>query len=102
VAVHRAEDFFTVWTRKEAVLKALGTGLRTPMTDVVVTTPERDPALLKLRGASPPACRMAQVRAPKGYLGAVAVLGSPAVAFTVTSATRLLDGLEVGATTARF
>jgi 4'-phosphopantetheinyl transferase len=38
-AVHTAEDFTTTWARKEAIVKALGLGLRLPLTDVEVSAP---------------------------------------------------------------
>ena len=37
----RTAAFFQLWTRKEAALKAAGTGLRVAMTDVDVSVPER-------------------------------------------------------------
>lgn len=88
--VRKPSDFFAYWTRKEAVLKAAGVGLRTAMTDVVVTPPEAEPALLALGGAPPPPCRMADVCAREGYAGAVAVLTADPVAFTVVEAARTL------------
>jgi len=87
-------DFYAYWTRKEAVLKATGEGLRRPMTDLVVTPPQAAPSLLELGPAiSPPTCRMADVFAGDGYVGAVAVLGAAAVEFTMVDAERFLAGL---------
>jgi 4'-phosphopantetheinyl transferase len=42
-AVRTAEDFITIWTRKEAILKALGEGLRKPLTSVEVSAPNEPP-----------------------------------------------------------
>ena len=92
--VRGPRDFYAYWTRKEAVLKATGEGLRRPMTDLVVTPPEIAPSLLELGPASSlPTCRMADVPAGDGYVGAVAVLGAGAVEFTMVDAGRFLAGL---------
>ena len=84
------DAFFTFWTRKEAVLKATGHGLRLPMTDVGVTSPEQRPALLAFPGGQVPPCRMSDVDAGDGYRGAVAVLTTRPVDFAVLDAAPLL------------
>jgi 4'-phosphopantetheinyl transferase len=85
--VRGAGDFYTYWARKEAILKATGEGLRRPMTDLVVTPPGSPPALLAFASPSAPSlCRMADVPAGDGYVGAVAVLGAAAVEFNVVDA----------------
>ena len=84
------EEFVTCWTRKEAVLKAVGVGLRLPMTSVVVTPPEQPPRLIELRGAALPPCRMSDLDAGVGYRGAVAVLTASPVEFAVLDATSLV------------
>jgi 4'-phosphopantetheinyl transferase len=92
--VRGPHDFYTYWTRKEAVLKATGEGLRRPMTDLVVTAPDTAPSLLALATApSPPMCRMADVPAGDGYVGSVAVLDAEAVEFTMVDATGFLSEL---------
>lgn len=83
-------DFFAYWTRKEAVLKATGEGLRTPMTRLTVSPPGSAPALVSIAGPAVPACRMAQLPVPPGYAGAVAVLTASQVAFKSLDGSRLL------------
>ncbi len=70
-----------VWARKESVLKATGHGLVVDPSEVVVTGPAEDPALLDWRAtqAPPGAVRLADVPlADAGHRAAVAVLtGEP-------------------------
>jgi 4'-phosphopantetheinyl transferase len=91
--VRQPADFYAYWTRKEAVLKATGAGLRMPMTEVSITPPAAAPSLLALGHALPPPCRMADVPAGDGYAGAVAVLTASPVAFSTVEAGEMLDFL---------
>ena len=86
-----AADFYAYWTRKEAVLKATGQGLRTPMTSVTVTPPGLPARLLGLDGAQP-LCELADISAGAGYAGAVAVLTSDPVSVQVLAADQVLGG----------
>jgi 4'-phosphopantetheinyl transferase len=83
-------DFYTYWTRKEAVLKATGDGLRRPMTELSMTPPGGPPVLLALGSDTAPACRMADISAGDGYHAAVAVLTAQPVAFSTHDASPLL------------
>lgn len=68
--------FFTYWTRKEAVLKATGDGLRVPMTEVVVSAPDEPPAVLGFAPRPELVGRfaMATLHPGEGYAAALAVL----------------------------
>lgn len=71
-----AAGFFAYWTRKEAVLKATGDGLRVPMTEVVVSAPGEPPAVLGF-GPRPELVHrfaMAALHPGDGYAAALAVL----------------------------
>lgn len=71
-AAERTAAFFQYWTRKEAVMKATGKGLRIPLQSITLagatlvecTDPALDPATTRLRDLAP----------GKGYRAAVAVL----------------------------
>ncbi len=67
--------FYACWTRKEAYLKAIGTGLVTPLDSFDITmTPGEPPALLAHRNdpSAPGRWKIAEVPVPAGYRGAVA------------------------------
>ncbi|MFE7929551.1 4'-phosphopantetheinyl transferase family protein [Streptomyces sp. NPDC057456] len=49
-AAERQPAFLRTWTRKEAVLKALGVGLAVPLRELEVSAPERPPAVLAWPG----------------------------------------------------
>jgi 4'-phosphopantetheinyl transferase len=72
----RTEAFFRSWTRKEAVLKATGDGLRIPMRLVTVGAPDGSARLTGFPGRPelPGMTRIADLRAEPGYIGALAVL----------------------------
>ncbi|MGI5164570.1 4'-phosphopantetheinyl transferase family protein [Spirillospora sp. CA-253888] len=67
------------WTRKEALLKATGDGLRVPMTDLRVPPPSAAPRLLswKDRPDLPPRFTMRALDAGPGHTACLALLDHP-------------------------
>ncbi|PXY30919.1 4'-phosphopantetheinyl transferase family protein [Prauserella muralis] len=72
----RADAFFTYWTRKEAVMKATGRGLRIPLRSLTMSGPGEPPRLTRSedRALAPGRTRMADLDPGEGYRAAVAVL----------------------------
>lgn len=73
----RTAAFFRAWSRKEAVIKALGEGLACPLTSFDVSLDPVHARLLALRRtqADPPAWTMLAINADPGYAAAAAVIG---------------------------
>lgn len=72
----RHEAFFNCWTRKEAFLKAKGTGLSAPLDQFDVTlAPEEPAAILRTRWDETEAARwsLITISVDSGYVSAVAV-----------------------------
>ncbi len=72
----RSRAFFSLWTRKEAYLKATGEGLARPPRDVTVSfLPEEVPVLHGVRGDALASLkwRLEDVVVPRGYCAALAV-----------------------------
>ncbi|GAA0941794.1 4'-phosphopantetheinyl transferase family protein [Nonomuraea longicatena] len=67
--------FVTYWTRKEAVLKATGDGLRVPMPHVRVSAPDRPARLLGFRGRPRLRVALTDLSPREGYACALAVAG---------------------------
>ena len=87
-----AEEFFRIWTRKEAVLKATGEGLRTPMTSVSMTGADEPPRLLSPTGRLTSA-EVFDLKAPIGALAAVCRLDVSGAVVEEADAQELLDAL---------
>lgn len=71
------DAFFRCWTRKEAVLKALGSGLAKPLDSFEVSIKEEDPRLLSMAneaGASD-AWHFLHLTPAPGFVGALAWTG---------------------------
>jgi 4'-phosphopantetheinyl transferase len=76
----RLQGFFTCWTRKEAVLKAVGAGLSIPLNKVVVSvTPQEPASVLKFESESGDREEwwIEHLEPSPGYVGAIASLGRP-------------------------
>ncbi|MFH7600480.1 4'-phosphopantetheinyl transferase superfamily protein [Streptomyces racemochromogenes] len=78
----RAGACLTLWTRKEAVLKATGEGLNTPMDSFTVSAADQPPAVLAWHGAETsdrPFPAMVDLPRIDGCFGALAVLGADSI-----------------------
>ena len=73
----RARAFLVAWTRKEAVTKATGDGLRAAFSEVVVAADAGPPRLVSWPGPRPPqSVSLLDLDAPDpGYVAALAVIG---------------------------
>ena len=79
-ADRKEEAFFNCWTRKEAYLKAVGTGLAVPLDSFDVTlAPGEPPRMLTLEGNAERAARwyFEHFRPAENYIGALAIEGDP-------------------------
>jgi 4'-phosphopantetheinyl transferase len=74
-ASQRRAGFLAYWTRKEAVLKATGDGLRMPLRQVEVTGPVEPPRVLALLGRSPEQISLLGLDAGPDHAAALAVIG---------------------------
>ncbi|NGN67713.1 4'-phosphopantetheinyl transferase superfamily protein [Streptomyces sp. A7024] len=91
----RERACLTYWARKEAVLKATGEGLNTPMTDFTLSAPDAPAALLGWHpsyGDGRPVPAMADVALAEGYHSAVAVLNARTVLPSVEDSAQLMTG----------
>lgn len=74
-ASQRRAGFLAYWTRKEAVLKATGDGLRVPLLQVEVTGPLEPPRVLAMAGRSPEQIGLLGLDAGPDHTAALAVIG---------------------------
>jgi 4'-phosphopantetheinyl transferase len=73
----RQHDFFTWWTRKEAIAKAAGTGLRLPLPLIVITQPVDSPRLLAWpHHLAPEEVTLFDLGERDGHIASLAVLGT--------------------------
>jgi 4'-phosphopantetheinyl transferase len=72
----RARQFLVAWTRKEAVTKATGDGLRAAFSDVVVAADAGPPRLISWPyPQDPQSVSLLDLEADVGYVAALAVIG---------------------------
>ena len=72
----RQVAFFNCWTRKEAILKATGKGISSPLDKVIVTlSPDREARVLSIDDDQEMAAQwwLAELNPLKGYVGAIAM-----------------------------
>ena len=78
-AVHlsaRARQFLVAWTRKEAVTKATGDGLRASFSDIVVAADAGPPRLVSWpHPLAPESVSLRDLEVDTGYVAALAVIG---------------------------
>lgn len=71
---HRQSAFFRCWTRKEAYLKALGTGLATDLSSFTVTlTPDQPARLTTCASGEAADWSLHDIALPSGLAGAIAL-----------------------------
>ncbi|MGW4520268.1 4'-phosphopantetheinyl transferase family protein [Amycolatopsis sp. NPDC004378] len=83
-AEEKAAAFFVYWTRKEAVMKATGRGLRIPLKSITFSRFDERPRLLASDDAAldPAKTRLADLKAADGYRAAIAVLTTEELSVT--------------------
>ena len=83
-AAERAAAFFVYWTRKEAVMKATGKGLRIPLQSITFSGHDEPARLLSSADPAldPARTRLADLKAADGYRAAIAVLTTDELSVT--------------------
>jgi 4'-phosphopantetheinyl transferase len=74
----RANAFLRCWTCKEAVLKAFGRGIGSPLNEFAVKFQEIAPSEVRVGVSDELTCWMQPLDLGAGYVGAVATVGKPA------------------------
>ena len=94
---HRLRAFYDCWVRKEACLKALGTGVGEGLDGVVVGVEEGRPEILAVDGDDPRAWDLLAVDVGPELAAAVAVRSGPALApGRRVGAEHQVDAVELG------
>ncbi|WP_410655508.1 4'-phosphopantetheinyl transferase family protein [Amycolatopsis sp. lyj-112] len=89
LAEQRTAAFFTYWTRKEAVMKATGKGLKIPLQSITFSGHDEEARLVSSGDAAldPARTRLVDLKAVEGYRAAVALLTADEISVTETFAT---------------
>ena len=83
-------QFFRLWTRKEAVLKATGDGISADMRAVVLTPANEAPSLVRYSSRPGVAATLQDIYIAPGYAAAVAVLKDTPLLLKVRDGSSLL------------
>jgi 4'-phosphopantetheinyl transferase len=78
----RSPVLAAVWTRKEALLKAAGTGFQTDPQELTLSAPEEPVRVVEWSGHEPPAAVLVVARPDEAYAGSVAVLTTEEITVT--------------------
>jgi 4'-phosphopantetheinyl transferase len=89
----RQAGFLRYWTRKEALLKATGDGLRVDLRGLVLSGPDQPPVLLESRHLPPAGLTLYDLAAAPNHVGALAVRRDHPVRVTEHPADLLLKSL---------
>ncbi|GGW13181.1 4'-phosphopantetheinyl transferase [Streptomyces capoamus] len=84
----RARAFLRCWTRKEAVLKAVGIGITTSLTTLETSAAEPGPVVVTtdIASSGPVQWRVSDVSVPQGWVAFLALLATADEAVTVQAA----------------
>jgi 4'-phosphopantetheinyl transferase len=85
-------ELLSYWTRKEAIVKATGDGLRAPMTDITVSSPAEPPRLLAWSGRSDLVGRidLHTLDPGLGYAACLALIDQPGISVHERPAVEIL------------
>ncbi|MFC0622619.1 4'-phosphopantetheinyl transferase family protein [Kribbella deserti] len=91
-SAERARAFTTYWTRKEAVLKATGDGMRVELSRLVISSPSSAAKVLRWRRFPAEHIHLQDIRLPDaGHVAALADLGPKAVPVVTRDAATILS-----------
>lgn len=89
--VRSAHEFYVTWTRKEALVKATGDGLRVPLTALRTSAATAPPCLVHYPGRPGMEARVFDLDAPARYKAALAVLTAGPLAVVQRNGNALFD-----------